>query len=244
MAILSNYPVNRCDFSIIRGVQNEILFFVRDLDRNPATTITFSQVTINIVDPESSTLLMTRNLSVVDAPTALYMLTILAAETANWETGPLRWSITVTRMDGSVVMLWTDMNYGPYSQLNVHDGPTPGATVATVLNPSTFIINAPGMWGMVANSGALPGASQRGYQNGLQTFAVYPVNFTGSLEIDASLIAMPATDSDWFAVSTTNFTNSSTLSTINVTGNYLWLRMLIMTASGTTGTINQVLYKY
>lgn len=243
MAILSNYPVNRCDYSIIRGVQNEILFFVRDLDRNPASTTTFSQVTINIVDPKSSTLLMTRHLSVIDAASALYMLTILAAETANWETGPLRWSITVTRTDGSTVMLWTDMNYGPYSQLEVHDGPIPAPTPATVLNPANFIINAPGMWGRVANSGSLPGSAKLGYQNGLQTFAIYPVNFTGSIEIDGSLAAMPATDTDWFAVSTTNYLNSSTLATINVTGNYLWLRVLVMTTVNTTGTVNQILYK-
>jgi hypothetical protein len=236
MTLLNNYSVNRSDFRIIRGVQNEILFFVRDLDRNPAVTSTFQQVTINIVDPDSSSLLMTRNLSVVDAPTALYMLTILASETANWETGPLRWSITVTRGDGSTVMLWTDMNYGPYSVLEVTHGPIPGPTVATVLNPSAFT-----MVNTIPISGQLPGASQLGYQNGLQTFAVYPVAFTGSLEIDGTLTLQPGAE-DWFPISTTNYTASSTLSTINVTGNYLWLRVQLPTV--TSGSINQILYKY
>jgi hypothetical protein len=236
MAIMANYPINRTDFRVIRGVQNEILFFVRDLDRNPAATTTFQQVVINIVDPESSTLLMTRILSVVDAPTALYMLTILAAETADWETGPLRWSISVTRSDGSVVMLWTDMNYGPYSILEVSAGPTPGPTVATVLNPSTFTnVNT------IPISDQLPGASQLGYQNGLQTFAVYPVAFTGSLEIDGTLTLQPGAE-DWFPISTTNYSASSALSTINVTGNYLWLRVQLPTV--TSGSINQILYKY
>ena len=236
MAILNNYPVNRTDFKIIRGVQNEILFFVRDLDRNPAVTTTFNQVTINIIDPPSSTLLMSRNLSVVDAPTALYMLTILAAETADWETGPLRWSISVTRADGTVVMLWTDMNYGPYSILEVASGPVPGPTAAVILNPGTFV-NTNG----VPISNKLPGASQLGYQNGLQTFAVYPLAFTGSVEIDGSLFSAPGSE-DWFPISTTTFVVASTLSTINVTGNYLWLRVQLPIV--TSGSINQILYKY
>jgi hypothetical protein len=233
---LNNFPVNRSDFRLIRGVQNEILFFVRDLDRNPASTSSFQQVTINIVDPKSSTLLMSRNLSVVTAPSALYMLTILAAETANWEVGSLQWSISVTRSDGSTVMLWTDMNYGPYSMLEMTHGPTPGPTVASILNPSTFtLVN------MVPISGQLPGAAQLGYQNGMQTFAVYPVAFTGSIEIDGTLASQPGSG-DWFAVSTTNFVLASSLSTINVTGNYLWLRVQLPIV--TSGSINQILYKY
>lgn len=231
----NNYPVNRTDFKIIRGVQNEILFFVRDLDRNVIKTTNFQQVTINIVDPTSSILLMSRNLSVVDAATALYMLTILAAETDSWETGSLRWSISVTRTDGSTVMLWTDMNYGPNSNLEVSDGPVPTATLPLTLSPANFVIT-----NGIASSGPLPGSAQLGYQNGLQTFAIYPLNFTGSVEFDGSLQSQPTTDSDWFAVQTTNYVLSNALSTVNVTGSYLWLRTLVTTVSG---SINQILYK-
>jgi hypothetical protein len=237
VALLANYPINKTNFFITRGVQNEVLFFVRDLDRNSVNTATFQQVTINIVDPASSLLLMSRNLSVVDATTALYMLTILASETASWETGSLRWSISVTRLDGTVVMLWTDMNYGPNSTLEVRDGPIPTATVAMILNPANFVVN-----NNVAASGSLPGSAQLGYQNGLQTFTIYPLAFTGSLEIDGSLHSLPANDSDWFAVSTWSFVSASSLSVINVVGSYLWLRVRLPQI-GTIGTINQILYK-
>lgn len=235
MALKNNYPLNQTVFKIVRGVQNEVLFFVRDLDSNPANTTTFQHVTVNIVDPESSTLLMTRALTVVDAPSALYMLTILASETATWETGSLRWSITITRSDGSTVMLWTDKNYGPYSTLEVCEGPDPTVSAALILDPSSFVINT-----NIAYSSNLPGAAKLGYQNGIQTFAVYPNNFTGSLEVDGSLVSQPSNSGDWFPISTTNYSSASSLSTIDVVGNYLWLRILMTT---TSGSINQILYK-
>ena len=233
--LTSNYPVNRSDFKITRGVQNEILFFVRDLDRNPAITTSFSQVTINIVDPASSTLMMSRNLSVVDAPSALYQLTVLASETASWETGPLNWSMTVTRTDGSTVMLWTDMDYGGGSTLEVCAGPVPQAAAPVTLDPSAFTIT-----NGVAISSALPGAAQLGYQNGMQTFALYMVNFTGSVEIDGSLQQQPSDNTSWFPIQTTNYSADSNLETVNIIGNYLWMRVILTTASG---SISQILYK-
>lgn len=36
-ASLMNYPVNRTDFNLTKGVTNEILFFVKDVDRHPVT---------------------------------------------------------------------------------------------------------------------------------------------------------------------------------------------------------------
>jgi hypothetical protein len=36
-ASLMNYPVNRTDFTLVKGVTSEILFFVKDTDRHPVT---------------------------------------------------------------------------------------------------------------------------------------------------------------------------------------------------------------
>jgi hypothetical protein len=233
--LTANYAINRTDFCVIRGVQNEILFFVRDLDRNPAVTTGFSQVTISISDPPSATLLLSRNLTVVDAPSALYMLTILPSETADWQPGWLRWAITVTRSDGSTVMLWTDQNYGVDSMLEVKDGPDPTPAAPMVLDPSSFTVTDG--WNV---SSALPGAAQGGYQNGIQTFALYPDNFTGSIEFQASLMDQPQQDSDWFTVATTPYTGLNSLTTLTYQGNYLWMRVRLGTMGG---SINQILYK-
>lgn len=242
MTILGNYPVDRTDFRLVRGVQNDILFFVRNLDRNPANTANFQTVTIHIIDPGSAILLMSRNLLTIDPAGGLYMLTILPSETADWLTGALRWSVSVTRLDNSTVMLWTDRNYGPFGMAEMSDGPIPGPAAPTVLDPTTFLQN-----NLVAYSPMLPGSAQLGYQNGLQTFAIYPAGFTGSVEIDASLAAQPTTDTDWFAISTTNYVFASTVDAISVTGSYVWLRVLVTTSPNlvpnANGSISQILYK-
>jgi hypothetical protein len=161
-------------------------------------------------------------------------------------------------------MLWTDRNYGPYSSLEVSPGPVPGPAAPIVLDPSTFLLR-----NFALHSSNLPGSAQLGYQGGVQTFAVYPVGFTGTIEIDASLAAQPSSDSDWFVASTTEYvaqdastsvnqTTGSVISVpncdvINVTGNYIWLRVIITTtqtplsiympASDGTNCISQILYK-
>jgi hypothetical protein len=233
--VTANYSINRTDFCVIRGVQSEILFFVRDLDRNPAVTTSFTQVTISISDPNSSTLLLSRNLTVVDAASALYMLKILPSESANWPIGWLRWAMTVTRTDGSTVMLWTDTAYGSDSALEVRDGPDPTPAAPIVLDPSSFTVTDG-----LAISSALPGAAQTGFQNATQTFALYPSVFSGSIEIQASLMDQPQQTTDWFTVATIPYTLLDSLTTLTYTGSYLWMRVRL---SASAGQINQILYK-
>jgi hypothetical protein len=231
--VRGNYPINRSDFKIIRGVQNEILFRVRDLDQNPADISQFLGLTINLVAPYSGTLLLSRQLTLYPSAVTVYLLTILAGETVNWETGSLQWSISVFRADGATVMLWTDMSYSPYSTLEVMDGPVPGPKVALTLDPSTFIFD-----NLVAYSQQLVGSVQTGYQNGMQTFALYPLLFTGSITIQATLKALPAS-SDWFGVVTHNYSAATLLDPISLAGNYLWLRVAVTTVSG---SLSQILY--
>ena len=232
MSYLSNYSTDRSDFRVVRGVQNEILFRVRNLDRNPADTSTFQTVNITILDPQTSTVLMVRSLTPYTAPTAIFQLTILAYETVDWATGPLRWSLTVVRGDGSTVMLWTDRNYGPYSTLEVTEGPMPGPQPLTVITPAGILINTG-----IAYSGQIIGPAQLGYQNGMQSFAVYAVAFTGIVTIQGTLQNQPQM-TDWFDIVTQPLVASSGITLLSVQGSYLWLRITIMTLSG---AIQQVL---
>lgn len=229
---MQNYPADRSDFRVVRGVQNEVLFRVRNLDRNPANTSTFEAVNITISDPQTAVVLMVRALTPYNAPTSIYMLTLLPYETVDWETGPLRWSLSVVRSDGSTVMLWTDRDYGPYSTLEVTEGPISGAQPLRVLTPATFIIDTG-----IAYSGRIMGPAQVGYQNGMQSFAVYAVAFSGIVTIQGTLHSQPQTQ-DWFDITTHPLVSSNGVTLLSVQGTYLWLRVAIATVSG---SISQVL---
>lgn len=78
--------------------------------------------------------------------------------------------------------------------------------------------------------------------SGLHTVVVSFVNWSGELFIQATLVVEP-TESDWFTVAT--FGDASTdyddAQTVNITGNYVWLRA---TGSITDGEITEIRYNY
>lgn len=226
-----NYSVIRTDFRLLRGVKNEIVFFVRDIDRKPVTLAAGDSLTINIVGEDA--LLMTRNLTVVDSTKGIYQLATLPSEMDTWPTGPIRWSMLYNRSaTNDSVMLWTDLSYSPYSYLYLTDGPLPGpAPTATILWADLSMLLTNNYY-----SQSLSGAAQDGYYNGVQTFVYTMTGFTGTVEIDATMIAQPdlsAESSDWFSVDSVTYSNFTGNASRNVVGNYLWLRMIVTPTSGT-----------
>lgn len=240
---LDNYPVNRTTFRLVRGVQNEIRFYVRDVDRKPVALGMSETLTINIVDLITDTTLMTRNFATIDSSKGIYQLTILPAEMDEWPTTTaLRWSIKYNRADSSSVILWTDRSYSPYSTCTVTEGPAPApASTVTMLNTDLMPLVTNQLY-----SQALVGAATYGYQNGVQTFTASMTNFTGTVRIDASLATAPIDDgssADWFQVDSQVYTANTGMVVLNETGNYLWMRVVVINAFGNTGTVDQILYK-
>ena len=235
----NNYPVLRTDFRLVRGVTNEVVFFIRDIDRKPVSLNMGDSLTINIVDPRTQVLLMTRALTVFDLDKGIYQFTTLPDEMDTWPTGPVRWSVGYTRASGGTIMMWTDMNYSPYSSLYVTESPSGGPAPTLTIPWSEFSL----LTGASYFNGPLAGAAQDGYLNGVQTFVASMVDFTGTVEIDASMVAQPdlsAESPDWFSIDSTVYTGFTGNDTYDLTGNYLWLRVLVIL---TSGSVTQVTYK-
>ena len=242
--IRMNYPINKTDFSVVKGISQSIQFFVRDIDRQ-FVVLSGQTLTINIIS-RANTLLLSRDLIVVDVTQSLFAFVMAPSDTLDWTIGPLSYSIMVTRPDGSQTLLWTDLNYGPHSYLTVQHGPVPAPAAPQTLVPSTFIIN--NSW---AYSGPL--AVQAGYPGGVQTFAVYSTDFVGTLQIQGSLQQQPTSPTDWFVILQQDFETVSGVTAISVYGGvYLWLQILLpvnepeqyqITPPITSGSVDQILYK-
>jgi hypothetical protein len=233
----NNYGANRTDFRLVRGVRNEVIFFIRDIDRKPVALSMGDEVIIVITDIECQQLLMQRSLTVQDSAKGIYMLSTLPDEMDTWPTGPVKWSMNYTRAsDGATVMLWTDQNYGVYSAAYVIESPYPGPAAITTLQWSAFILNNSD--GKYYSTG-LPASATNGYQGGMQTFVVSMTSFVGTIRFDAALVTNPESN-DWFAVQTNTYTGTLSQDVINIQGNYLWMRVVI-TLTG--GTISQIEYK-
>jgi hypothetical protein len=237
--MMNNYSVLRTDFRLVRGVTNEVVFFIRDIDRKPVSFSMGDSLTINIVDPATQTLLMSRDFTVYDLANGIYQFTTLPAEMDTWPTGPLRWSVGYNRASGGTIMMWTDQSYSPYSSLYVTQSPSGGPAPTLTILWDAFTL----LTGCNYYNGPLAGAAQDGYLNGMQTFVPSMVNFTGTIEIDASMVTQPdmsAESPDWFSIDSTVYTNFTGDDTYDLIGNYLWLRIVVTL---TSGSVTQVAYK-
>lgn len=92
-------------------------------------------------------------------------------------------------------------------------------------------------------SAKLRGNGYYGYTDGLHTVSYQLTNFTGIIQMQATLVSDP-TDTDWFVVPETTVGDGSdpvngTLY-INFTGNFVWCRCAVTSFAG--GIINKVLY--
>lgn len=108
--------------------------------------------------------------------------------------------------------------------------------------PSQSIVLLPA----TSTVGAFTSAQQRGdgyynFGDGLHTATFTFDNFIGSVHLEASLAISP-TNSDWFTINDTEFTNPVNGSDfVNFYGNFVWVR-----AKGTliSGSISTIRYNY
>lgn len=237
--MVNNFPVNRTDFRLVRGVQNEIIFFVRDVDRKPVSLADDDLLTITLVDTANDRLLMQRDLTVVDLAKGIYSLVTLSAEMDTWPSIAVRWSMAYTRADESTVLLWTDQNYSPYSTALITESPYPGPAVAITLLWDDLTLELDDRYYSVA----LPGSAKDGFTDGLHTLAIYMASFSGTVELQGTVVADPdlsTTSSDWITATSVDYISETGLRVVDSPGDFIWTRVVVTVG---TGTIDHILYK-
>lgn len=271
-ASLMNYPINNTDFKLVKGVTNEILFFVKDTDRHPITsnaltTLGISNIAITITDPSNNTLLLGSQSNPplsndpsllvpapgIDPSKGVWLLSLPSTVIATWNPGYLRYSIICDRVGGDQVMLYTDRNYGAYSNLEVVTGPFPMPAEAITITPDMLTAR-----GLSFYSGAFPGAASLGNISGLHSAVVNMVGFIGSITVQASLENQPSTnDSGWFTADIVSYSsgvfdpsgsiffNTPTTGPIyfSIYGNYLWVRFIVYPEALSSGSYTSIVYR-
>jgi hypothetical protein len=253
-----NYPMNTTEISLLKGVTNDVYFFVKDVDRKPVTAnamanANISNVRIVITDPNATgnaALLLGSQLPPmagdpsylvpapnIDAAKGCWMFTANSSLTYDWPISALNYSIICDRISGGPVMLYTDRNYNPKSNIYMLPGPFPGPSETIYVSNNAFV-----QQGMSIFSGPYPGAAQIGNLSGQHSMVANVAMFTGSISVQASLENQaPTEDTDWFEGNITSttagtITNPGTV-TINVDqsdpvyisfqGNYMWVRFIV-----------------
>ena len=241
------------NLKIFRGVDNRIDIQVRNSDQK-ASNIAGSTLVFNLVNQATKDLVLQKDFTAMDLATGKVTVIITADDLLDLDIGFYNYSIikevrsTVDSTDYTVTSkmpLYMDSQYSTVGTLeitgDVYGGVADSVNVSTFnyTNPFTQGEDEPAPWYVSEIIDAAPNTSPA-YP--VHTFQFYTTNYTGTVEIQASLDAQGATprETKWATIATVNLLTERYK---NVTGKYNWFRIKHTPATNNTGTVDKILYR-
>lgn len=241
------------NLKIFRGVDNRIDIQVRNSDQK-ASNIAGSTLVFNLVSQDTKDLVLQKDFTAMDLATGKVTVIVTAEELLDLDIGFYNYSIikevrtTVDSTDYTVTSkmpLYMDSQYDTVGTLeitgDVYGDVSNSVNVSTFnyTNPFTQGATQPAPWYVSEIIDARPNTSPA-YP--IHTFQFYTTNYTGTVEIQASLDAQGATprETKWATVATVDLLTERYK---NVTGKYNWFRVKHIPALNNTGTVDKILYR-
>lgn len=223
-----NYSVNRTDFRLFRHVDNQIDIWVKNIDRKPVAMAN-ATASINIINPATNRVIMTRDLEAVDADKGLFTFFVSGEEAAALPAGALRYSTVVTNTITNIqTLLFTDRERKGTGVVEVTEGPIPDPPEPYRLSFSEFLPRGGKFY-----SENLEGAASVQNFSGQHSLAIDFAAFSGKFTVQGSLEENPSSlDSNWFNISTAQYNNQTGLTHYPFEGNVLWVRFVVELFSG------------
>jgi hypothetical protein len=241
------------NLKIFRGVDNRIDIQVRNSDQK-ASNIVGSTLVFNLVSQATKDLVLQKDFAAMDLATGKVTVIITSEELLDLDLGFYNYSIVkevrsiVDSTDHTVtskIPLYMDSQYDTVGTLeitgDVYGGVADSLMVDTFnyTNPFTQGASEPLPFYVSAIIDAAPNTSPA-YP--IHTFQFYTTNYTGTVEIQASLDTQGATprDTKFSTVATVDLANEKYK---NITGKYNWFRVKHIPALNNTGTVDKILYR-
>jgi hypothetical protein len=241
------------NLKIFRGVDNRIDIQVRNNDQK-ASNIVGSTLVFNLVSQDTKDLVLQKDFTAMDLATGKVTVIVTAEELLDLDTGFYNYSIvkevrsTVDSTDYTVTSkmpLYMDSQYDTVGTLEISGDVYGGVADSVVVN--TFNYTNPFTQGAVEpfpfyTSAIIDAAPNTSPAYPIHTFQFYTTNYTGTVEIQASLDAQGATprETKWATVATVDLLTERYK---NVTGKYNWFRVKHIPATNNTGTVDKILYR-
>ena len=241
------------NLKIFRGVDNRIDIQVRNSDQK-ASNIAGSTLVFNLVSQDTKDLVLQKDFTGMDLATGKVTIIVTADELLDLDIGFYNYSIvkevrsTVDSTDyvvNSKMPLYMDSQYDTVGTLEI-TGDVYGG-VANSLVVDTFNYTNPFTQGDTEpfpfyTSAIIDAAPNTSPAYPIHTFQFYSTNYTGTVEIQASLESQGATprDTKFSTVATVDLANEKYK---NVTGKYNWFRIKHIPALNNTGTVDKILYR-
>jgi hypothetical protein len=241
------------NLKIFRGVDNRIDIQVRNNDQK-ASNIVGSTLVFNLVSQDTKDLVLQKDFTAMDLSTGKVTVIVTAEELLDLDIGFYNYSIikevrtTVDSTDYTVTSkmpLYMDSQYDTVGTLEI-TGDVYG-DVSNSVNVSTFNYTNPFTQGATEpfpfyTSEIIDARPNTSPAYPVHTFQFYTTNYTGTVEIQASLDAQGATprETKWATVATVDLLTERYK---NVTGKYNWFRVKHIPATNNTGTVDKILYR-
>ena len=263
-----NYPMYNMSIDIFRGVSNTIYFELKDSNRQPVKLFNNTYKLV-VVDVDGDELLLTKYLFNDDEQNGKFSVTLQPGDIDTWQAGFYKYSVTQIDVNGYEQVLYTSLDQTCTGQINIVDSPFPRFVPSVLIQSTDWTQISSGALPdgadlaqyqfSMANlspsdnffvTNRFPGAAQKSIQNTAQTFSISTLNFSGDVWLQASLDTNPTKEALWFNVSldggntySTGYTNDTSMSAYNFTGNFIWIRFKYQPYSGNTGSISKIWLK-
>lgn len=248
-----NLPMhgNDSDFRVFHGVVNQLDFVVRDNDRKPVS-LTGKTLTARITNHYTGEQVIQKDLISITDHLGLARLVLSDTELGPLTPGNYVYSITLTDEELTTKPLYQDRNQTGLGFIILESGVVPQPRqplTITQFQSRTVQGGAPELLGAQINgsyqfSNSFATNRTLGYNNGVHTFIVQALDFTGKFWIQGNNGTVASDrDDEWFVID-----NQIQLSLDAATGNFsfsvvnnsVWTRVVYQPNSVNTGTIQQI----
>lgn len=276
-------PTNYRRFRLNKGIDTHITFFVKDEETGPMylhdISITAQIVTIPDHVTHDTEIVLTKTLENVREFNGQALLRVLAGDIATIDRGLYQLVLTYQTRQGETHALYMDQNYRVEYTVEIFDNVMPTASPSEELDPTTFtqgtaIITLPD--GNDENGNPITTDFTESVSSliqpkctpwGLHTVSIHGTDFEGRVYVQASLVANPTREEDFFLINLNpntgdHFANYKTrnlgdsvenadmfgtgydhIDAYIFEGNFLWVRFSILTPVGSQGTVDKILYR-
>lgn len=222
-------------FKISKGINTEILFYVRDTAGKPLR-VADKSFFAKILKPNSNTVVLTKELYKKSDMTGVISLRIYAQDSFGLATGIHNIVLEMKDSRGITTQIYVDESYRTNYVLEVNDNKVSNPANVTQVKEYYQFDND------YFISNQMPGSSQSPGSLGISTLALYLENFSGEILLEASLESTPK-NRDWFAIklsrfNETTYENYTGIDAFAIEGKYFWFRIKYKSNSG---NIQQVL---
>jgi hypothetical protein len=230
------YEMYNHTIRLYKGIDNDIQVSVRN-DNQKKLPIGGFNLIFNLIDNiEDTGILLSKSAVITDPIKGFATLTITEGELMNIEPQLLNYSIKVVDGESNSRVGFVDGAYDVVGQIEVRDGLYPTLIDSQILTNDDFSED-----GGIYTSETLPGDAKLNQNTGLHTAAFYVDNYTGSIDVQATLNpSVNPPEEDFFIVKTISLTAESGIHYTNWNGMYNQIRFV---HTPTTGQITQILYR-